>query len=311
MIVGRENIPTAPESIIFMGIPTLLYLISLVRKLVALTDICRLSKIPAFLVISYLLTIATILAQITAWGILTFYCVDYTEQFYDYDRLTNYLKTYVKLIVMAVTVGKGMTISLMLSFHVTLLDVSYRAYFHSVDLVRMQIRGNLLAFKLATSILLLGCLAAYTVSIYYYWEDSIELIELILVTMVALVAYFFLILVGLAWRKRIFSGCTYLDRERQQKVLEVRYRIYGSNACMILDFLFSLFLLWDENFRTVDLTRYIVGTTYLSRRRLTKINDSTQACSWLICCPPSFRSRDFSTDLMSTQQENQDKTLQA
>jgi hypothetical protein len=70
---------------------------------------------------------------------------------------------------------------------------------------------------------------------------------------------------GLAWRKRIFSGCTYLDRERKQKVSEVRYRIYGSNVCLILDFFSSLFLFLDEDFRTVDLTRYMVGTNYLSR----------------------------------------------
>ena len=178
--------------------------------------------------------------------------------------MTNYLKTYVKLLVMMLMLGKGLLLAMLLLIHIMLTDISYRAFFHEVDLRRMRFRGTLCVVSSVISFLTLAVLAVYTMATYYYWQDAIELIEIALVSMLAILAYFFMILFGLAWRKRIFSGCTYLNREIKLKVRSVRKKIVGAHMCLIFDFIFCLFLLYDYDFRTVDLTKYISGSGFTS-----------------------------------------------
>lgn len=174
--------------------------------------------------------------------------------------MTNYLKTYVKLLLMMIVVGKGLLLTLLILLHTLLTDISYRSFFHSVDLMRMRFTATLLAVKLTLLTLAIVALATYTLAIYYYWEDVIELIELALVHVVAVMGYFFIILAGLAWRKRMFSGCTYLDRVRKEKVSRIRRKLVTAHLLLLFDFGFCLFLIWDGDFRTVDLTRYLAGT---------------------------------------------------
>lgn len=179
--------------------------------------------------------------------------------------MTNYLKTYVKLLIMMLFLGKGLLLATLILMHVVLTDISYRAFFHKVDLRQMRFRGTLCVLGSVILLLALAGIAVYLLTIYYYWEDVIELIEMALVHMVAIMAYFFIIMSGLAWRKRIFSGCTYLNRERKTKVVSVRKRLMAAHFCLFADFLSCLFLIWDGDFRTVDLTRYITGTGVVSK----------------------------------------------
>ena len=181
------------------------------------------------------------------------------NQIYDYARLTNYLKTYVKLLIMMAVAGKSLVLATLLPVQVVLIDISYRAFFHQVDIDRMRFRGSLIVSMIVCLMLMLISLAVYIMATYYYWEDDIELIEVALVHMVAMMAYFFIIASSLAWRKRIFSGCTYLDREKREKVTHVRKILLAVHFCLFADFVFCLFLLWDGDFRTVDLTMYITG----------------------------------------------------
>lgn len=185
-------------------------------------------------------------------------------QVYDYDRMTNYLKTYVKILVMPLLFNKALLISTLLNLHVSVIEVNYRSFFHYVDLMRMGVSWNLGLLRIVAIALAAIVIAVYVLAIYSYWQDGIELIELMLVNMVAVLGYFFVIVVFLAWRKRAFSGCTYLTKESRERVKAFRRKIYGVHMGLVAYFIIPLVMIWYGNFKTLDLTVYITGTTIAS-----------------------------------------------
>jgi hypothetical protein len=118
-------------------------------------------------------------------------------------------------------------------------------------------------------VLLSGALVVGTQSLVLalYWYDSLEFLAVCLAAISQYLLCSFLFFMLQATKKRIFSGCSFLNKAARARVTSFSRRVAFWNVCFFVDFLTYLFLIYEEDFKSMDLYKYMSGAGFSSRLR--------------------------------------------
>ncbi len=98
-----------------------------------------------------------------------------------------------------------------------------------------------------------------------YWYDQAELLAVCALAVGQYLLCSFLFFTLQAAKKRIFSGCSFLNKAARARVGSFSKRVALWNLCFLADFFSYLFLIYEEDFRSMDLYKYLSGSSLSSR----------------------------------------------
>lgn len=98
-----------------------------------------------------------------------------------------------------------------------------------------------------------------------YWYDVVEFFAIVVTSIGIYLGLMFIFGLQYIIKKRTFSGCTFISKTAQENLSILSRKITLWNICYFFDFVFSVYLIQDLDFKTVDLQKYIQGTNLASR----------------------------------------------
>lgn len=99
-----------------------------------------------------------------------------------------------------------------------------------------------------------------------YWYDYVEFFAIVVTSVGIYLGLMFMFGLQYIIKKRAFSGCTYVSRDAKENLKTLSKKITLWNICYFFDFAFSIYLIQDLDFNTVDLQKYIQGSNLASRK---------------------------------------------
>jgi uncharacterized membrane protein YfcA len=103
-----------------------------------------------------------------------------------------------------------------------------------------------------------------------YWYDMVEFFSIVITSVGIYLGMMFIFGLQYILKKRAFSGCTFLSKAAKEHLKILSRKITLWNICYFFDFAFSIYLIQDLDFRTVDLQKYIQGGNLASRINLNR-----------------------------------------
>ena len=106
------------------------------------------------------------------------------------------------------------------------------------------------ALVVGAQTLVLGC----------YWYDAVELLAVCVVAVSQFLLSSFLFCMLQAGKKRVFSGCSFLSKAARARVRSFSKRLALWHLCFLADFVGCLCLIYEEDFKSMDLYKYMAGS---------------------------------------------------
>lgn len=111
-------------------------------------------------------------------------------------------------------------------------------------------------------VLLYGALivGAQTLVLVCYWYDAVEFLAVCVAAVSQYLVSSFLFCMLQAAKKRVFSGCSFVNKAARARVGSFSKRIALWNLCFLADFGSYLLLIYEEDFKSMDMYKYMAGS---------------------------------------------------
>lgn len=191
-------------------------------------------------------------------------------QLYDFQTLTGYTKRYIQLLVVFLQGPKLLSISFLFFQYVILFEFNYRVYFDKYQLLTIRLVSTLLSpAKHAANRVLAGLLVLlpacfHGLVLYYYYTDTLEMIFVFLTSIAEYLMYTFLFVLMYVMKKTVFSGCTFISKDISEKHALLSRKLILWDIVFFIDAAFYLILIGNNLYQSVDLSKYITGTSIKS-----------------------------------------------